>query len=199
MCPNYTSSGLTNIGNILPHVWWQSNTPLLKTVTVMVVVVGAQKKDRFHLLRDLWEIMGGRLCPSFLEKKISVRSSYRVLLSTVPSPKKTQRTKKYNNIGFSSLPLPTLLKDSLMAWHSTWSARQCVYIWSDNLQLLYTSKLEVIWDQTTSNFHVYNLLHLPHITSNFLMVAMVIMVALFWPWWSWWKRWSGQDRTGQNI
>ena len=157
MCPNYTSSGLTNIGNILPQVWWQSNTPLLKTVTVMVVVVGAQKKDRFHLLRDLWEIMGGRLCPSFLEKKISVRSSYRVLLSTVPSPKKTQRTKKYNNIGFSSLPLPTLLKDSLMAWHSTWSARQCVYIWSDNLQLLYTSKLEVIWDQTASDLLMYKL------------------------------------------
>ena len=156
MCPNYTSSGLTNIGNILPHVWWQSNTPLLKTVTVMVVVVGAQKKDRFHLLRDLWEIMGGRLCPSFLEKKISVRSSYRVLLSTVPSQKKLKE-KKYNNIGFSSLPLPTLLKDSLMAWHSTWSARQCVYIWSDNLQLLYTSKLEVIWDQTASDLLMYKL------------------------------------------
>ena len=90
MCTNYTSSGLTNIGNILPQIGWQSNTPLLKTVTVMVVVVGAQKKDRFHLLRDLWEIMGGRLCPSFLEKKISVRSSYRVLLSTVHSQKKVK-------------------------------------------------------------------------------------------------------------
>ena len=37
----------------------------------------------------------------------------------------------------------------------------------DNLQ---TSLLEVIWDQTTSNFLVFNL-KLPHITSNFLMVA----------------------------
>ena len=49
-------------------------------------------------------------------------------------------------------------------------------LWSDNLQLPYTSKSEVIWDQTTSNFLVYNL-QLPHITSNFLMVAIVIMVA----------------------
>ena len=39
-----------------------------------------------------------------------------------------------------------------------------------------TSLSEVISDQTTSNFLVYNL-QLPHITSNFLMVAMVIMVA----------------------
>ena len=50
-------------------------------------------------------------------------------------------------------------------------------VWSDNLQLPYTSKLEVICDQTTSNFLVYNP-QLPHITSNFLMVAMVIMVAM---------------------
>ena len=48
--------------------------------------------------------------------------------------------------------------------------------WSDNRNLLYISKLEVIGDQTTSNFHVYNL-QLPHITSNFLIVAMIIMVA----------------------
>ena len=35
------------------------------------------------------------------------------------------------------------------------------WLWSDNLQLPYTSKLEVIWDQTTSNFLVYNF-QLPH-------------------------------------
>ena len=50
-------------------------------------------------------------------------------------------------------------------------------IWSDNLQLPYTSKLEVIWDQTTSNFLVYNLQH-PWITSNFLMITMVVLVAM---------------------
>ena len=32
---------------------------LLKSImTVMVVARGGLKKDRFHLLRDLWEIMG---------------------------------------------------------------------------------------------------------------------------------------------
>ena len=31
---------------------------MLKTMTMMVVVRGGRKKDRFHLLRDLWEIMG---------------------------------------------------------------------------------------------------------------------------------------------
>ena len=38
-----------------------------------------------------------------------------------------------------------------------WSTRQCAQIWSDNLQLPYTSKLEVIWDPTTSNLLVYSL------------------------------------------
>ena len=37
------------------------------------------------------------------------------------------------------------------------STRQCARIWSDNLQLLYTSKLEVIWDQTTSDLLMYKL------------------------------------------
>ena len=31
---------------------------MAKTMTVMVVARGGRKKDRFHLLRDLWEIMG---------------------------------------------------------------------------------------------------------------------------------------------
>ena len=31
---------------------------MVKTMTVMVVARGGRKKDRFHLLRDLWEIMG---------------------------------------------------------------------------------------------------------------------------------------------
>ena len=44
-------------------------------------------------------------------------------------------------------------------------------------QLPYTSKLEVVRDQTTSDFLVYSL-QLPHIPSNSLVVAMVIMVAL---------------------
>ena len=55
------------------------------------------------------------------------------------------------------------------------STRQCAHIWSDNLQLPYTSKLEVISDQATSDFLVYKL-QLPHITSKFLMVATVIVV-----------------------
>ena len=37
---------------------------------------------------------------------------------------------------------------------STW---QCACIWSDNLQLPYTRRLKVIWDQITSNLLVYNL------------------------------------------
>ena len=40
-----------------------------------------------------------------------------------------------------------------------------------------TSLSEIITDQTTSNFLVYNL-QLPHITSNFLMVAMVMVIML---------------------
>ena len=57
-------------------------------------------------------------------------------------------------------------------------------LWSDNLQLPYTSKSEVIWNRTTSNFLVYNLL-LPHITPNFLMIATG-------------HGHGGQDRTGQD-
>ena len=55
--------------------------------------------------------------------------------------------------------------------HSEWSTRQCARIWLDNLQPPDTSKLEVIWDQTTSNFLVYNL-QLPYIISNFFVVAL---------------------------
>ena len=58
--------------------------------------------------------------------------------------------------------IPTYGTDSLMV------------SFPDNPQ---TSLSEVISDQTTSNFLVYNL-QLPHITSNFLMVAMVIMFAM---------------------
>ena len=61
--------------------------------------------------------------------------------------------------------------------HSEGSLRQCARIRSDNLQRPYASKLEVIWDQTTSNFLVYNL-QLPRITSNFMMVVKVIMVVI---------------------
>ena len=48
-----------------------------------------------------------------------------------------------------------------MIHHSEPSTRQCARIWSDNLQLPYTRRLEVIWDQITSNFLVYNP-QLPH-------------------------------------
>ena len=79
-----------------------------------------------------------------------------------------------------------------MIHHSEQKMQQCARIWSDNLQLPYTRRLEVIWDQITSNFLVYNP-QLPHITHNFLMVAMVMvimenMVVLV----------SGQDGTGQQ-
>ena len=43
-----------------------------------------------------------------------------------------------------------------MIHHSEWSTRQWApRIWSDNLQPPYISKSEVIWDQTTSNFHFH--------------------------------------------
>ena len=98
----------------------------------------------------------------------------------------------------------------LVIHHSEQSTRQCAHIWSDSHQLAYTSKLKVIWDQTTSNFLVYNF-QLPHTTSNFLLAAMVIMALMvmvimvimvvivvmldmvFLV-----IRTSGQDRTGQD-
>ena len=55
--------------------------------------------------------------------------------------------------------------DWLKNHHSERSTRQCAHVWSDNLQLPYTSKLEVIWDQTTSDLLVYSL-QFPHTTSN---------------------------------
>ena len=84
--------------------------------------------------------------------------------------------------------------------HSERSTRQCARIWSDNLYFPYTSRLEVIRDQTTSNFLVINL-QLPHITPSSS--------------WSPWSCWGhgchvghggcgehggngGQDRTGRD-
>ena len=49
-------------------------------------------------------------------------------------------------------------------------------IWSDNLQLPYTRKLEVIWGQTTSNFLVYNLQLTNTMVNLFIMSEMVFMV-----------------------
>ena len=49
------------------------------------------------------------------------------------------------------------MSESFMIHHSERLMQQCERIWSDNLQLPYTSKLEVIWDQPTTNFLVYNL------------------------------------------
>ena len=81
----------------------------------MVVVVGAQKKDRFHLLRDLWEIMGGEVVPLLLRKENICPQLIQGAAFKCSFPKKRSKNKKFNNIGFISLPLPTLLKDSLMA------------------------------------------------------------------------------------
>ena len=87
-------------------------------------------------------------------------------------------------IGQSGISEPILLSPhflhflefALRCCHSAWQMQQCTHNWSDNLQFPYTSKLEVIlWDQTISNFLVYNL-QLPDITSNFLMVATVMVV-----------------------
>ena len=64
-----------------------------------------------------------------------------------------------------------------MIHYSEQWTQQCARIWSDNLQLPYTRRLKVIWDQMTSNFLVYNP-QLPHTTSNSLMVAMAIMVSM---------------------
>ena len=53
--------------------------------------------------------------------------------------------------------IPTLAKDWVTDWLMIHHSERLMRIWSDNLQLPYTSKLEVIWDQTTFNFLVYNL------------------------------------------
>ena len=55
-----------------------------------------------------------------------------------------------------------------MVWFIQIDRRGNARIWSDNLQLPYRSKLEVIWEKTTSDFLIYNL-KLPHTTSNFLL------------------------------
>ena len=52
--------------------------------------------------------------------------------------------------------------------YSELSTLQCAQIWSDNLQLPYASKLEVIWDQTTSD--------LIGPTSNFLTNTTIIEI-----------------------
>ena len=62
-----------------------------------------------------------------------------------------------------------------MIHHSERSTRQCARIWSDNLQLPYTSKLEVIWDQITYNLLMYNL-QLPLVAMA--MVVMLLMVLM---------------------
>ena len=54
--------------------------------------------------------------------------------------------------------LPTLVIHSFIHDNQFWAIDAAM---PDNLQLPYTSKSEVIWDQTTSNFIVYNL-QLPH-------------------------------------
>ena len=46
-----------------------------------------------------------------------------------------------------------------------------------NLQLLYTRRLDVIWDQITSNLLVYNL-QLTYNYDGHIMVEMVIMVKI---------------------
>ena len=58
---NYTKL-LKNTPSMTKLVNWLSffiqNIFVPKTMTVMVAARGGRKKDRFHLLRDLWEIMG---------------------------------------------------------------------------------------------------------------------------------------------
>ena len=58
---NYTKL-LKNTPSMTKLVNWLSffiqNIFMPKTMTVMVAARGGRKKDRFHLLRDLWEIMG---------------------------------------------------------------------------------------------------------------------------------------------
>ena len=76
----------------------------------------------------------------------------------------------------SSIPTYRWRTDWLMNHHSEPSTRPCARVWLNNLQLPYTSKLEVIRDQTTSSFLVYNL-KLPYKfdTHQFIMVEMVII------------------------
>ena len=53
------------------------------------------------------------------------------------------------------IPFPNWVNHSWCC-HSEWSTRQCAHIWTDSLQLSYTGKFEVIWDQTTYDMLVYN-------------------------------------------
>ena len=64
-------------------------------------------------------------------------------------------TKLFLFFSCQSSSIPTLAKDWVTDWLMIHHSE------SDNLQLPYTSKLDVIWDQTTFNFLVYNL-RLPH-------------------------------------
>ena len=64
-----------------------------------------------------------------------------------------------NSVSIFSCPsrsIPTMQWLSLTEWmmihQLEQSTQQCAHIWSDNLQLPYANKLEVIWDQTTFNF-----------------------------------------------
>ena len=62
-------------------------------------------------------------------------------------------TENYLIFSSPSSFIPTLVSDWLTEWvmihQFERSTRQCAHIWSDCLQLPYTSKLEVIWEQAT--------------------------------------------------
>ena len=62
-------------------------------------------------------------------------------------------------ISCPSSSLPRYISNWLneLIHHSEQSMRQCALNWSHNLQLPYTRRLKVIWDQLTSNLPVYNL------------------------------------------
>ena len=53
------------------------------------------------------------------------------------------------------------VSESFTIHHSQRLTWQCVHIWSGNLQLPYKIKMEVIWEEKTSNLLVYNF-QLPH-------------------------------------
>ena len=69
--------------------------------------------------------------------------------------KHSTSTKLFLFFSCQSSSIPTLAKDWVTDWLMIHHSE------SDNLPLPYTSKLDIIWDQTTFNFIVYNL-QLPH-------------------------------------
>ena len=58
----------------------------------------------------------------------------------------------FASLYFLAARAPLYLYRSVSEWlmihHSERSTRQCAHIWSDNLQLPYSSKLEIIWDMS---------------------------------------------------